>query len=176
MQLRCPIFCAFVLIGSVLPANALEPTLDSASTDACLQSAKETPEHCIGLFYKSCTDTREGSTTRGMGECAARETAIWQNKIDAAMKQLLEGLLGKTEAQPWNRPNENKRERPVPGTDILDDMEKTWVVWRAKKCDAMAMQAEGGSLSRVIYGTCVYDETARHALWLRELADDTTPK
>ena len=49
----------------------------------------------------------------------AAEIAVWQENIDATLKQLLDGSLGQTKAQPWNRPAENKREKEVPGTDIL---------------------------------------------------------
>ena len=94
--------------------------------------------------------------------------------MEASLAALMTGSLGQTDAQPYNRPDENRRDAPVKGTDILSDMQRTWVIWRAKKCDALAMQAEGGTLSRVIYGSCVYEETARHALWLKALVEDTT--
>ena len=92
--------------------------------------------------------------------------------IDTNLKQLLDGPLGKTVAQPWNRPPQNKRDHAVPGADIINDMQQTWVVWRAKKCDTAAMQYEEGTLSRVIYGACIYEETGRHALWLKSLVED----
>ncbi len=85
---------------------------------------------------------------------------------------MLDGPLGKTVAQPWNRPSENKRDHAVPGTDIINDMQKTWLIWRAKKCDTTAMQYEEGSLSRVLYGACIYEETGRQALWLKSLVED----
>jgi uncharacterized protein YecT (DUF1311 family) len=96
--------------------------------------------------------------------------------MEASLKQLRAGSLGQTEADPANRPPENKRAGKVPGTNIINDMQQTWISFRAKKCDTEAMQAEGGSLSRVLYGSCFYDETARHALWLASLVDDTSPK
>jgi|SRR5665213_2884939 len=178
MPVRVPAAWALLLAVSMSPAAAQQPALDNdrAAIDTCLRDTQGAPDHCIGIVYMPCTEDREGSTTRGMQQCASREMAVWQEKIDDSMKKLSSGPFGATEAQPWNRPPENKRERMVPGTDILNDMAKTWTVWRAKKCDALAMQAEGGSLSRVIYGACLYDETARHALWLRTVVDDTAPK
>lgn len=169
------VFALLLVCGIPAAAQGAPRPEDRAAIDACLDQANDAPERCIGLLYKACTDAPEGSTTAGMGACAQRETAVWQEKIDASLMALLEGPLGQTEAQPWNRPPENKRDKAVPGTDILNDMERAWLSFRAKKCDALAMQAEGGSLSRVLYGSCIYDETARHALWLKSLVEDTQP-
>ena len=165
-----------LLLLAVTPtlASAQVQPDDRAAIEACLQSEKDNVERCIGTVYRPCSETREGSTTSGMGECAGRETAVWSERMEASLAALMTGSLGQTDAQPYNRPNENRRDAPVKGTDILSDMQRTWVIWRAKKCDALAMQAEGGTLSRVIYGSCVYEETARHALWLKALLEDTT--
>ena len=111
-----------------------------------------------------------------MGLCAQREMQVWQEKMEASLKQLRAGPLGQTKAEPWNRPPENKREHAVPGADIIDDMQRTWLAWRAKMCDTAAMQYEGVSLSRVIYGDCIYRETARHLLWLQQQVDDNRPR
>jgi hypothetical protein len=108
----------------------------------------------------------------GIEGCARREQLVWQEMVDASVKRLNASPLGTTKAQPWNRPRENARKREVPGTDIIADMERTFVIWRAKMCDTMAMQAEGGTLSRVIYAYCSYKETGRHALWLKALEAD----
>src|SRR5581483_9954452 len=137
-------------------AAAAEPAQpqDRATIDACLQTAKDNPERCVGLVYTPCRDSRAGGTTAGMGGCAARETAVWSEKLDASLQALLAGPLGDTDAEPWNRPAENRRDATVKGRDILKDMQQTWIAWRAKKCDTLAMQAEGGTLSRVLYGSC----------------------
>ncbi|TMI99146.1 MAG: DUF1311 domain-containing protein [Alphaproteobacteria bacterium] len=167
-----------LLLAYLIPATALAQVRpdDRAAIEACLQSAKDNPEMCIGTIYRPCTDTREGGTTAGMGECAGRETAVWSERIEASLAALMAGSLGQTDAQPHNRPKENRRDGPVKGTDILRDMQATFLIWRAKKCDTLAMQAEGGSLSRVIYGLCTYEETARQALWLKALEQDTAPR
>jgi uncharacterized protein YecT (DUF1311 family) len=173
----CVVLAVALIVTFGVAAAAQNPPLaqDRAAIDACLQQNTDTPERCIGTVYKPCSDAPAGSSTAGMGDCAGRETAVWEEKINASFKELLAGSLGQTEAESWNRPPENKRDKRVPGTDILNDMERTWLLLRAKKCDALAMQAEGGSLSRVLYGSCIYEETARHALWLSALAEDTKP-
>ena len=165
-----------LLLLILMPAAALAQAQpeDSAAIAACLQSAKDNPERCIGAVYRPCTDTREGGTTAGMGVCAARETAVWNAQLEEHLVMLLNGPLGNITAQPHNRPRGNRHRSPVKGAVILRDMHQTWLFWRAKKCDTLAMQAEGGSLSRVLYGTCINEETARQALWLNRLVADTT--
>jgi len=169
----------FLLVGNPLlafrAASAQEEPLvsDRAAIDGCLQKQKDAPEHCIGVVYKACTEEPSGSSTAGMGFCAQRETKVWQEKIEASLDEMRAGALGKKRAEPWNRPPENRRERAVAGADIIDDMQRTWLAWRAKMCDTASLQYEGGSLSRVVYGECIYEETARHALWLKALLEDT---
>jgi uncharacterized protein YecT (DUF1311 family) len=165
---------SLLLVAALVPASAEDaaPASDRAAIDGCLQQQKDAPEHCIGIVYKACTDQPSGSSTAGMGFCAQRETQVWQEKMAASLKQLLAGPLGKTQAQPANRPPESKRDRVVAGSDIINDMQRTWLIWRAKMCDTESLQYEGGSASRVVYGACVYEETGRHALWLAALAED----
>lgn len=170
--MRCAV--AVIVVLAMAPSAAAAPArpADRAAIDTCLREAQDNPTHCIGLIYTPCSETPVGSTTAGMGECVARETQVWSELIDENFRTLLAGPLGQTEAQTWNRPAENRRDKPVAGTDILNDMQRTWALWRAKKCDTEAMQFEGGTLSRVLYGVCTYKETARQALWLKSLADD----
>jgi uncharacterized protein YecT (DUF1311 family) len=170
----------------VVPANAREHLRlddDRATIDTCLQRAKLAPEQCIGTVFRACVeapnrpnDTFRHDSTAGQSECAKREIAVWDEKIGASLQQLRSGPLGATIAQPWNRPQQNKRDQAVPGIDIIDDMERAWTIWRAKMCDTAAMQYEGGTLSSVVYGKCVYMETGRHALWLLQQVEDNAPR
>jgi uncharacterized protein YecT (DUF1311 family) len=156
------------------PASAQDAVRagDRAAIEACLQKQTDTPERCIGTVNNACEKQPDTGSTVGLEGCARREQLVWQEMLEASLKQLKAGPLGTTKAEPWNRPRENARKSEVPGADIIADMEQTFVIWRAKMCDTMAMQAEGGTLSRVIYADCVYKETGRHALWLRALQSD----
>lgn len=167
-----------LLLATLTPSVALAQARpeDRAVIERCLQAEQEHPDRCIGLVYRPCSETTEGGTTAGMGVCAARETAVWTALMEASLATLTAGSLGQTDAQPHNRPNENRRSEPVKGAEILRDMQETWISWRAKKCDTAAIQAEGGTLSRVIYGACISEETARQTLWLRSLVEDTAPR
>jgi uncharacterized protein YecT (DUF1311 family) len=172
---------ATLVLTSAIAASA-QPAVrpaDRTAIDACLQREKETPERCIGIVYRSCSEAPQGpndpvppGSTAGRGDCAEREIAVWEAKIDASLTALRAGPLGRTVAQPWNRPDENKRAHAVPGTEIIDDMQRTWLVSRAKLCDTAAMRYEEGTFARVVYATCVNEETARHALWLMKLEND----
>ncbi len=176
---------AFVLLAGALPVRA-QPAprpADRAAIDACIKTQKDTPERCVGSVFDPCVEAPRGpndqfphDSTAGQGECAEREIAVWDEKMDTSLQQLLAGSLGQTQAQPWNRPAENKRDRAVPGSDIIDDMQRTWLAWRAKMCDTDAMRYEGGTLSRIIYGKCILQETGRHALWLQQQVDDNAPR
>ena len=152
---------------------------DRTAIDACLQREASEPQRCIGIVYKACTerpptddDKAPPGSTPGQENCAGREMAVWQEKIDTTLKELREGPLGQTVAQPWNRPAETKRNRAVPGTEIIDDMQRAWRSASARMCDMRTLRYEGGTFARTIYATCLYEETARHALWLWDVAND----
>ncbi len=172
---------AAVLLTSTIAASA-QPAVrpaDRAAIDACLQREKDRPARCIGALYRACTEAPQKpddpvppGSTAGRGDCAEREIAVWEEKIDASLKALRAGPLGKTPAQPWNRPDENKRAHAVPGTDIIDDMQRSWDLTRAKLCDTEALRYEEGTFARVVYATCINEQTAGHALWLMKLEND----
>ncbi len=166
---------------AALPAAAQTAprAADRAAIDACLKNEESAPQRCIGTVYKLCSerprrdaDTFPPGSTPGQENCAGRELAVWQAKIDATLQALRDGPLGQTVAQPWNRPAENKREHAVPGREIIDDMQRAWLSTRAKMCDTRALRYEDGTFARTVYATCLYEETARHALWLQEVAND----
>ena len=121
-----PRLAAFLLLilTPTLACAQVRPE-DSAAIEACLRSAKDNLERCIGTVYRPCADTREGGTTAGMGVCAARETAVWNGTLEENLIMLVNGPLGRTTAQPHNRPRENRRCTPVEGAEILRDMHQT---------------------------------------------------
>jgi len=163
-----------------LPASAQDAVRanDRAAIEACLQKQTEAPERCIGTVAHACESepSPDSGTTLAAERCGVRERLVWQEMVEASLKRLYSGPLGTIKAQPWNRPRENARKREVPGADIIADMERTFVIWRAKLCDTFAMQYEGGTASRVLYGDCVYKETGRHALWLKALEADAAQR
>ena len=154
---------------------------DRAAIDACLKTNERINrfDRCVGIVYHPCTerppsddDKFPPGSTPGQEECAAREAAVWQEKIDTSLKALRAGPLGQTEAKPYNRPKVTKLDHPVAGSVIIDDMQHAWEISRVKLCDVEAMRYEDGTFARTIYATCLYKAAARHALWLKDLEND----
>jgi uncharacterized protein YecT (DUF1311 family) len=154
---------------------------DRAAIDACLATQKANPEPCIGGVFKPCTEAPQApnepyahDSTAGQTDCFNREMAVWDEKMAASLKQVIAGPLGKMMAQPEYRPAGNRRDRPVPGADIIDDMQRSWLAARAKLCDTESMFYEAGTFSSIVYGNCILKETGRHTIWLLDLVNDTT--
>jgi len=161
---------ALVLPASAQAADALPG--DRAAVEACLKKRADNRDACINVIYTPCTATPEGESTVGMEECAARELAVWDERLNAAYRKLSNGELGKLDARPENRPAESPHAQAVKGSVIIQDMEKSWIAFRARKCDVDAMTMEGGTGARVIFGACYLAETGRQALFLESLVDD----
>ena len=176
------LIAALLLLIAALPAAARDAARpqDRAAIDTCLQRQKDNPERCITAVFKPCTEAPQGphdpvphSSTAGQVECFNREMAVWDEKIAQGLQQLRDGPLGKMTAKPEYRPAGNKRSRPVPGADIIDDMQKSWEATRAKKCDTESMFYEEGTFAGIVFGNCVLKETGRHVIWLIDLVNDT---
>jgi hypothetical protein len=177
--MRALFICLLLVCPFVAQAQEAPRAADRAAIDACLQKETDAPERCIGVVYHPCTerppsdaDQFPPGSTPGQEQCAARERAVWQEKVDASLVALRAGPLGQTIAQPYNRPAATPLARPEPGTAILDDMQRAWTLSRAKMCDTEALRYEGGTFARTVYATCLYAMTARHALWLKALQND----
>ena len=162
----------FALVCLALAAPALADgarPADRKTIAACIKSPAGNPDSCIGKVSTPCMEQPGGSSTSGMVDCSAREMAVWDERLNEAYRKLVAGDLGQTEALPENRPAEAARDRPVKGAEIIRDMQRSWLAFRARKCDVNAMTSEGGTLSRVLYGGCVMTETGRQALFLQSL-------
>ena len=176
----CVIECVIATGGLILShsAQAADGALpkDRAAIEPCLKKQPDNRDACINVVYTPCTGTPEGGSTVGMEDCAARELAVWDERLNAAYRKLVNGDLGKTDALPENRPAENPRAQAVKGAVIIQDMEKSWIAFRARKCDVGALTAKGGTLARTIYSTCNLSETGRQALYLESLVDDLSSR
>ncbi len=161
---------AVLLLAAALPVLGQKAPLaaDTAAIDACLRKQTKAPESCIGIIYKACTDQPSGETTMGMEACSQRETLVWQQKMAAALKQVLAGPLGKVQAQAPAGPST----AAMSGSDIISGMQSTWLTLLPKMCQAASLEYEGGTLAGVVYGQCIFQETGRHVLWLQTLSQD----
>jgi uncharacterized protein YecT (DUF1311 family) len=155
--------------GTCVAADGPLPA-DRAAIAACLKKETEKPENCVGRIFQPCADKPEGQTTAGTNECADREYRAWDERLNADYKAVIAGSLGQTDADPQNRPADAPRKTTVKGAEIIRDMQRAWLAFRTRKCDTAAMQFEGGTMAGNLRGMCLYEETARQAIWLHGLA------
>jgi uncharacterized protein YecT (DUF1311 family) len=161
------IFCCVAIGFGAIAAHAQEKAApaDRAAIAACLDKAKKTKveaETCIGTIETPCLETPEGQSTAGMKTCSARETAVWDEKLNKAYQTLMHGDYGQTDASP----DGGKTKRT--GADLIRDMQRAWLAFRDKKCDVASLPMQGGTGAGVLYGGCYMRETARQAIWLDE--------
>ena len=164
---RAPALLLAALASGVLngPAGAQDKATakDRATVESCLkaaEAAKRGPETCIGSVQGPCIEAPGGDTTMGMKECAGREIAVWDERLNAAYRKVLSGQLGTQEAV------RGGGSRKLTGADILRDAQRSWISFRDKKCDAASLPMEGATGAGLLSVDCHLQETARQALWL----------
>jgi uncharacterized protein YecT (DUF1311 family) len=159
--------CFIVLsIGAGFAHAQEKATAEDRTTIAkCLDKAKKGKaegEICIGVVEQPCLDKPEGQSTIGMKDCSNREALVWDERLNEAYKKLQKGGLGQSEAQ--------RDGKKVTGADIFRDVQRAWITFRDKKCDAAGLPMEGGTGAGILIESCFMRETARQALWLEEMA------
>ncbi|HEY1632066.1 MAG TPA: lysozyme inhibitor LprI family protein [Rhizomicrobium sp.] len=138
---------AAVALGLTAPAlgtPAEKPTL------ACLETAQDNgadPQHCVGLIVASCK--RAGASDV---DCAARELAFWQSKLDKAWKEAKPVLAG--------YPDLARDQR---------DAQALWLQYRDKSC-AIADKVDPGTMPGGS-AACRMRETAARAIAVGSIVD-----
>ena len=156
------IVSAFLALASPLLAADTDLPRDRQTLAACLSAAtaaKRGAETCIGAVQGPCLRDPGAETTVGMGDCTARETAVWDERLNAAYKKALASDVGTVDT-----PREGRGK--LKGADILRDAQRAWIAFRDKKCDAAGLSMEGGAGAGLIGNDCFLAETARQAIWL----------
>ncbi|WP_440957270.1 lysozyme inhibitor LprI family protein [Oceanicaulis sp. LC35] len=124
--------------------------------DACLAQA-EISEACIGVVSDACQEEPDGYTTYGMRSCMQRETALWDDRLNAAYSALRTRLL--------NREQTLRRER-------LLDAQRAWLTYRETECSQQSLAYEGGTMMGVVADSCFNDFTARRAIDLESQLEE----
>ena len=95
--------------------------------------------------YEACK--AKAQTTPDSEGCAAAETALWDKRLNAAYQKIM--------ASPhWNGATKG----------LVRTAQRTWLSYRDAKCGAAGeLEAEGGTLSRIVAGDCIATETALRA-------------
>jgi uncharacterized protein YecT (DUF1311 family) len=156
----------FALLAAVLlpaPARALDSAparpADLAEIEACLASAKERPETCIGAISNRCQSaTPEGATTPGIVDCTARETAAWDRLLNTRYAAVM------VEAR---QADDELADGASPGAaDSLKIAQRAWVEFRDAECDRLYQLWRGGTIRSPVAASCHLEETARRAIAL----------
>lgn len=158
-------FMMLCLAAAGLHAQEKATPEDHATIAKCLDKAKKDKaegETCIGVVEQPCLETPEGQSTIGMKTCSNREALVWDERLNTAYQKLQKGGLGQTEVE--------RDGRKITGADVFRDVQRAWIAFRDKKCDAAGLPMEGGTGAGVLILGCVLRETAHQALWIEEMA------
>lgn len=147
---------ALTLSLSAQKTPVAAPSSDEARLNACLAQA-EFAESCIGTVSNACQDDPGGYTTYGMMECERRETALWDQRLNAAYSQMRERLL--------------EREATA-RRDALLAAQRLWLQYRDAECGQRGLAFEGGTMMGVVHNSCFNAFTAQRALELESQLEE----
>lgn len=109
-------------------------------------------EDCIGVAADPCMDSPEGSTTVGMTQCLARETAWWDSQLNARYAELRTTLDVESFAE-------------------LRGAQRAWIAFRDADCSFRYAYWREGTIRSLFYGSCMLDLTAKRAIDLEDVAN-----
>jgi len=130
-------------------APTTETSVDPGAEAQLERAARDAPtsaESCIGVIASPCQETPDGSSNLGMAQCLDRETAVWDEQLNANYKARL------ADASPDYR-------------DALKKMQRAWIAYRDAKCESIGPEMDG-SMSIPMTASCMLTETARQAIFL----------
>lgn len=151
---------ALAIVASLLIASPAlaQDTADFTAADADLMTAclanlsdadnpQDLPKQtqCIGAATDMCMETEEdGYTTIGMVACMSRETAWWDNQLNASYESLQQTL----DAELFT---------------TLQKAQRAWIAYRDQSCSFEYDFWGDGSMRNIAHASCMRDETARRA-------------
>lgn len=142
---------ALALSAQKSPAETQAPAqTDEGRLEACLANARQA-ESCIGVVSSACQEDPGGYTTYGMMECERREHDLWDQRLNAAYRDM--------RTQMAERGQETRR-------DALQAAQRLWIEYRQAECEQRGLAYEGGTLAGVVHNSCFNHFTARRALEL----------
>lgn len=105
---------------------------------------------CIGVVSTPCLAVPSNVSTMAMSDCLRRETAIWDERLNAAYKS-------------WT----SKCDSP----DICEarrKLERAWLAYRDARCTLPHVEAQGGTIAIIEDADCLLDATAHQAIWIEQ--------
>ena len=151
------LFCAFLFVGSTVNAqDNNKPSVDDRKRIAgCVEKERrsdKTGEVCIFMVSERCQQQPGGQSTVGMRECAQRETAIWDDRLNRNYERLRNALSPS-------------------GAKKVQDIQRQWIKWRDTKCELSYILFEGGTIAGPLADGCVLKATATRALELLQAVE-----
>ena len=131
------------------------PTGDKIDAKAWMAAKAAKPDKpdatsCIGVVSTPCLAMPDNGSTVAMADCLRRETAIWDERLNAAYKS-------------WT----SKCDSP----DICEarrKLERAWLAYRDARCTLPHVEAQGGTIAIIEDADCMLDATARQAIWIEQ--------
>lgn len=151
-QDRAALEKCLALVATLREAQSGEPASGAtpqARLDAAAKEARLEPLSCIGIVSIPCQEEPGGGTTRGMVDCADRERAVWDERLNNAFQAAIAHGHPKL-------------------VEALRQAERAWIPYRDARCAVPAAQNEGGSIIGPSTAICLLDATARQAMWVEE--------
>lgn len=160
MKLHHIFLAVLVMLGAVAPSVAQQRDEDEAGwvgfvegIETCLADKKPLLTlgyQCIGHFSAACLKHGENQTTIGMERCYLDEFRAWDVLLNRYYKDRPKGAR----------------------SDELQQVQRTWITYRDRKCAYFQTHFSGGSMARWLGAQCMMDTTARRAIELRFFAED----
>lgn len=106
--------------------------------------------------YAACLD-RAGGVTPAMIECSSEESARWDRRLNAAYGTIMR------DRQWWSAETKS----------LLREAQRAWIAYRDASCRAQGeLEAEGGTMARIVAADCIARLTAARASELEQLLRD----
>jgi uncharacterized protein YecT (DUF1311 family) len=136
-------------------SSADAPTGDKIDAKAWMAAKAANPgkpdaTSCIGVVSTPCLAVPSNVSTMAMADCLRRETAIWDERLNAAYKS-------------WT----GKCDSP----DICEarrKLERAWLAYRDARCTLPHVEAQGGTIAIIEDADCLLDATAHQAIWIEQ--------
>ncbi len=128
------------------PGDAAAEEGAQAQLDRVGREAGIAFESCIGVVATPCQAAPGGESTAGMTQCFDRETAAWDERLNANYKTRLADATNEY-------------------GDALKKMQRAWIAYRDAKCSSIHAEFEG-TMAIPLTASCMLTETARQAIFL----------
>jgi len=157
----------FALLTIVLtnPVAAQDFQVDRDAVTLCYEGATtgESVLPCVGDAAERCMESSEdGFSTANMLSCVAAETAIWDEFLNVAYRDLRANMRELDADSPSGE---------ILRADALRDAQRAWIAFRDAECLFNWAIFQEGTMSSLVSSSCFLDMTAQRTFELRNQAE-----